>query len=126
MIIRWLTFALVLGHPIVAACSSGGSAGRGHSAADSLSAAREVWEGLVKDKLISPTVATFSDINMKRDPATNAFVGRGEATAPNPLNVPITHRFVCMIVIDKSGRGNVVFRKSNPELYEEMVTLMGL
>ena len=71
-------------------------------------------------------MATFSDINMKRDTATNAFVGRGEATAPNPLNVPITHRFVCVVDIDKSGRGNVVFSNTNRELYEEMVRLMGL
>jgi hypothetical protein len=45
---------------------------------------------------------------MKRDPTTRAFVGRGEATASNPLGVAVTHRFVCLIDPDRSaGKGRI-------------------
>jgi hypothetical protein len=83
-------------------------------------------ESLAKDKLTSPSVATFSGTTVKRDPATNAFVARGEVTAPNPLNVPITHRFICVVDPDKTGKGNVIFRETHRALYEEMVARMGV
>ena len=83
-------------------------------------------ESLVKDKLMSPTNATVTPFAMKRDPTTRAFVGRGQAASPNPLSVPITHRFVCLIDPDGSGNGRAVFRSSNPELYDEIVRLGGL
>jgi hypothetical protein len=60
-----------------------------------------------------------------REPYTQRFVGRGDATAPNPNGVPITHRFVCVIDPD-SGRGVVWFRSSNPEMYAETVRMFGL
>jgi hypothetical protein len=82
-------------------------------------------ESLVKDKLMSPTTATFAPFAMKRDPTTRAFVGRGQATAPNPLGVPITHRFVCLVDPDRSA-GKAILRSSNPELYDEIVRLGGL
>jgi hypothetical protein len=99
---------------------------RTRTPADSATAAVRMCESLVKDKLLSPANATFAPFVMKRDPTTRVFVGRGQATAPNPVGVSITHRFVCLIDPDKSGSGKAVLRNSNPELYEEIVRLGGL
>jgi hypothetical protein len=100
------------------------SASRTPTPADSVTAAARMCESLVKDKLMSPSAATFAPIPMRRDSTTRAFVGRGEVTAPNPAGVPITHRFVCLIDPDKSAQA--VLRDSNPEMCAEVVRLFRL
>jgi hypothetical protein len=53
-----------------------------------------------------------------------SFVVRGEATAQNPNGVPITHRYVCMVLPD-SGRVQAWLRGSNRAMYDEVVRLAG-
>lgn len=97
------------------------------TASDSLAAARLTCESLIKGRLTSPTEAAFADWQMKREPTQGAFVGRGEVVAPNPFDVPITTRFVCMLAGDPGDmRGQVYLRNENAEMYAEIVRVFDL
>lgn len=97
------------------------------SPADSLASAELVCRFHVQDKLTTPTEATYSVIQMRRETTSGrgAFVGRGEVTAPNGLGVAITHRFVCLVA-DFEGAGSAVFRETNQDMYQELIRLGGL
>jgi hypothetical protein len=73
------------------------------------------------------SAARFVPFTMKRDASERLFVGRGQATAPDSLSVPVTQPFVCFVdPSDRSGAARAVLRSRNPEWYEKYVRLWGL
>lgn len=86
-------------------------------------------QALARDGLTAPTTAEWGPILSRTmagpDGGPQGVAIRGEATAQNGLGVPITHRFVC-VMVPSAGKGQVFFRSSNPEMYAEVVRLAGL
>ena len=75
----------------------------------------------VLNDLAAPATAEWGASEFRE--MQGSFVLRGTATAQNVRGVPITHRFVCVLVPD-AGRIKVYFR-STDRMYDEIVRLAG-